>query len=149
MSKDNPLMRVAVYIDGGARGNPGPAGVGVVVESFDDGVVLHESGAFLGKATNNVAEYRGLLAGLRSALALGATEVDVFSDSQLVVRQMSGEYRVKNSGLQPLYRQARELVEKFGGFTINHIGRDKNKKADKLANQAMDAKGDVGDAVIW
>ena len=138
-------FRVSISVDGGARGNPGPAAAGVVVRA-EDGTVLHESGLFLGRATNNVAEYRGLLAGLETALALGAGQAEVLSDSELMVRQMNGQYRVKNDGLKPLYAKAKSLAEKFDSFTIRHVRRDANKTADKLVNQALSAGKNVGDA---
>jgi ribonuclease HI len=144
MAEQNPL-RVSINIDGGARGNPGPAAAGVVV-CAEDGSVLHESGIFLGRATNNVAEYSGLLAGLETALALGAGKVEVFSDSELMVRQMNGQYRVKNDGLKPLHARATSLAGKFASFSITHVRRESNKRADKLVNQALNAGRSVGDA---
>lgn len=124
------------YIDGGARGNPGPAGYGVRLET-DDGAVEELRGA-IGIATNNVAEYRGLLAALEGALARGARSLRVRSDSLLLVQQMKGVYKVKHPGLQPLHQHARELVSKFEQVTFEHVGRSKNAEADRLANEAMD-----------
>ncbi len=139
-------LSVVIHIDGGSRGNPGPAAAGVVVATADDGTVLHEAGLFLGKATNNVAEYNGLLAGLKYARKLGADAVQVYSDSELLVRQMSGQYRVKNAGLKPLFEQAKELAGQFDRCQIDHVRREQNTHADRMVNQALDAKGHVGDA---
>ncbi|MFN2538594.1 MAG: bifunctional RNase H/acid phosphatase [Mycobacteriales bacterium] len=137
-------MRVVVEADGGSRGNPGPAGYGAVVFS-PDGEVLAERAAGLGSATNNVAEYSGLIAGLKAALELGATDVDVRMDSKLVVEQVSGRWQVKHPGLRPLAREATELLGRFDAFTARWIPREQNKHADRLANEAMDAaaKGHV------
>jgi ribonuclease HI len=123
-------------IDGGSRGNPGPAGYGVHIEQ-DDGtaVDLKES---LGIATNNVAEYSGLLAALRWAVEHGVRTLHVRSDSELLVKQMKGIYRVKNPGLQPLYEQARTLARRVGHVTFEHVRREFNTIADRLANEAMD-----------
>jgi probable phosphoglycerate mutase len=136
-------LRVNVYIDGGARGNPGPAAAGVVVCCADDGAVLQEAGIFLGRATNNVAEYRGLLEGLRLAAELRAQEVEVVSDSQLLVFQMTGQYRVKNAGLKPLHRQALDLAAKFRRCSYRHVPREENTRADRLVNQALDLRRNV------
>ena len=136
-------MKLTVHIDGGSRGNPGPAGAGVVGRAGDDGTVLIEKGRFLGNATNNVAEYRGLLAGLEAAATLGATDVEVYSDSELLVRQMNGQYRVKNAGLKPLYEEARRLASAFDRCACTHVRRERNTEADKLVNKALDRKRDV------
>jgi ribonuclease HI len=123
-------------IDGGSRGNPGPAGYGVHIERDDGSVVeLKES---LGSATNNVAEYNGLLAALRWALEHGVKALHVRSDSELLVKQMKGEYRVKNPGLLPLYEEARSLMKQIGRVKFEHVRREFNKDADRLANEAMD-----------
>lgn len=145
MNQSNSIS-VTIYIDGGARGNPGPAAAGVVIKSADDGTVLHEAGIFLGRATNNVAEYSALLAGLDAAVKLGASEAEVFSDSQLLVRQMNGQYRVRNEGLKPLHQEAQDMARKLQGFSITHVRRDKNVHADRLVNRALDAKANVEDA---
>ena len=108
----NPL-HVVIHIDGGSRGNPGPAGAGVAIRDKADNSILYKGGVFLGNATNNVAEYSGLLAGLNAARDLNADRVELFSDSQLLVRQMTGEYRVKNAGLKPLHRRATDLADGF------------------------------------
>ena len=139
------LGKVLVHVDGGSRGNPGPAAAGIVV-SLPDGTVLHEAGLYLGRATNNVAEYRGLLAGLQAAVTLGATEVEVLSDSELLVRQMNGEYRVKNVGLLPLHEQASRLAGKFTACTFRHIRRERNVRADRLVNRALNLKRRVDGA---
>lgn len=131
-------MKVLVEVDGGARGNPGPAGYGAVVWSPDRGTVLAESKAAIGRATNNVAEYRGLIAGLEAAAEVGATDVDVFMDSKLLVEQMSGRWRVKHPDLTPLHRRAGELARTFQRITYTWIPRADNSHADRLANEAMD-----------
>jgi len=137
------LLRVVVYVDGGARGNPGPAGAGVVVLDARDGAALYEGGIFLGRATNNVAEYRGLLAGLEVAGQLKADEAEIVSDSQLLVRQMTGEYRVRNATLQKLHARAQELAGALRRCTFRHVRREFNTQADALANQAMNLKRNV------
>lgn len=139
-------LRVRVEVDGGSRGNPGPAGAGVVVRDASDGQVLQEFGVFLGKATNNVAEYRGLLAGLERAAELGAREVEIVSDSELLVRQMKGQYRVRNSGLLDLFEKAQQLVGRFEECSFRHVRREQNTAADRLANQAMNLKRNVDEA---
>lgn len=128
---------VVAYIDGGARGNPGPAGYGVRIE-YPDGTLVDEFCDSIGVATNNVAEYRGLLAALEYAAAHGYPAVIVRSDSLLLVKQMLGEYRVKHPGLQPLYRAATALVSRFRRVTFEHVDRLRNAHADRLANEAMD-----------
>ncbi|MCD4699164.1 MAG: ribonuclease HI family protein [Phycisphaerae bacterium] len=142
----NKALAVLINIDGGARGNPGPAGAGVVIQSADDGTVLFEGGFFLGKATNNVAEYQALLEALPAACNLGANSVEIRSDSELLVRQMNGQYRVKNAGLKPMFDQACRLKGKFSSFTIRHVRREENTAADKLVNQAINLKQNVEDA---
>jgi ribonuclease HI len=123
-------------VDGGSRGNPGPAGYGVHIEQ-DDGTVI-ELKESLGLTTNNVAEYSGLIAALRWAAAHGISKLHIRADSELLVKQMRGEYRVKSPGLQPLYEQARALVRQIGDVTFEHVRREFNKDADRLANEAMD-----------
>jgi ribonuclease HI len=135
----NPDTLVA-YIDGGARGNPGPAGFGVRVERTD-GTLVEEFSEAIGVATNNVAEYRGLLAALDWAKAHGHRELHVRSDSLLLVQQMLGNYKVKNPGLQPLHAKARLLAHEIGRVTFEHVGRALNAHADRLANTAMDQAG--------
>jgi probable phosphoglycerate mutase len=134
-------MRAVVEADGGARGNPGPAGFGAVVRDADTGEVLAERSGFLGTATNNVAEYSGLIAGLSAAAELGVREVEVRMDSRLVVEQMSGRWQIKHPGLRPLAAQAAMLVRDFDTVRFEWIPRERNKLADALANKAMDAAG--------
>ncbi|MFD1366880.1 bifunctional RNase H/acid phosphatase [Actinoplanes sichuanensis] len=131
-------MRVVIEADGGSRGNPGPAGYGAVVRDADSGEVLAERFDSLGVATNNVAEYSGLIAGLRAAAELNAERVAVKMDSKLVIEQMSGRWQIKNAGLRPLAAEAAALVGKFAGVTFEWIPRERNKAADALANRAMD-----------
>jgi len=128
-------------IDGGARGNPGPAGYGVRIECDGEVIELKEA---LGVATNNVAEYRGLIAALAWAAAHGVGTLHVRSDSELLVKQMRGEYRVKHPGLQPLAAEARRLVAQIGDVRFEHVRREQNKDADRLANEAMDEAARAG-----
>jgi len=137
------MTRATLYTDGGARGNPGPAGIGFVVIS-DTAEELAAAGRYLGEATNNVAEYEALLAGLRAARALGIEELLVRADSELVVKQMRGEYRVKHPNLKPLFATAQELVRGFAAVGFEHVRRADNTRADALANEAMDCRGEVG-----
>ncbi len=136
-------MRVIVEADGGSRGNPGPAGYGSVVWSADHGTILAESKQAIGRATNNVAEYRGLIAGLEEAAKLGATDVEVSMDSKLVVEQMSGRWNVKHPDLVPLHQQAMALSMRFDHIAYAWIPRSKNAYADRLANEAMDAAAEL------
>ncbi len=137
---DNPRAtgRIVAYIDGGARGNPGPAGFGVRVEEAD-GALIEEFAESIGVATNNVAEYRALLAALEWAKRHGRDQLHVRSDSLLLVQQMLGNYKVKNAGLQPLHAKARVLAHEIGKVTFEHVGRALNMHADRLANTAMDS----------
>jgi probable phosphoglycerate mutase len=128
-------------VDGGSRGNPGPAGYGVRIQHGDEVVEL--KGA-LHLATNNVAEYNGLLAALRWAVQHGLATLHIRADSELMVKQMRGEYRVKNPGLQPLFEEARSLTRKIGRVTFEHVRREFNKDADRLANEAMDEAAGAG-----
>lgn len=128
--------KTEVYVDGAARGNPGEAGIGVVIKEGHR--VLLEVGAYIGKATNNIAEYMALIRGLEEALLLKKKDVKVTSDSELMVKQINGEYKVKNEGLLPLYLHAKELIGKFKSFEISHAFREENKHADKLANKGID-----------
>ncbi|OBK15412.1 bifunctional RNase H/acid phosphatase [Mycobacterium asiaticum] len=132
-------MKVVIEADGGSRGNPGPAGYGAVVWTQDRRTVLAESKQAIGRATNNVAEYRGLIAGLDDALNLGATEVSVLMDSKLVIEQMAGRWKVKHPDLVELHRQAQTLASRFRRITYSWIPRAQNAYADRLANDAMDA----------
>jgi probable phosphoglycerate mutase len=128
---------LVAYIDGGARGNPGPAAFGVRIER-PDGSLVEEFGEPIGVATNNVAEYRGLLAALDYAKRNGCTSLHIRSDSLLLVQQMLGRFKVRNAGLQPLHAAARLLAHEIGRVTFEHVGRAKNAHADRLANAAMD-----------
>jgi ribonuclease HI len=128
---------IVAYIDGGARGNPGPAGYGVRIED-ERGALVEGFSKSIGIATNNIAEYKGLLAALRYAVDRGEHTVLIRSDSELLVKQMRGEYRVKNLGLQPLYQEARALVGQLRRVTFEHVRRAQNAEADRLANLAMD-----------
>ena len=132
-----PSGRIVAYIDGGARGNPGPAGFGVRVEE-PDGTLIEEFAESIGVATNNVAEYRALLAALEWAKRHRRDQLHVRSDSMLLVQQMLGNYKVKNPGLQPLHAKARALAREIGRVTFEHVGRALNAHADRLANAAMD-----------
>jgi len=127
-----------LYTDGGARGNPGPAAYGYVLEA-DDGTVLAAEGVAIGTATNNVAEYRGLVAGLEKALELHVPSLEVVSDSELMVKQMRGEYRVKNEALRSLFVRASELARQLGSVEFRHVRRAHNELADRLVNDALDA----------
>jgi len=131
-------VKVVVHVDGGARGNPGPAAAAAVL-STPDGDVLDEASEFLGVATNNVAEYRGLLLGLARAKALGASEVDVVNDSELVAKQVNGQYKVKHPAMRPLYLDAMQALREFDSWSIRSVPRAQNAEADALVNQALDA----------
>jgi len=130
-------MKLTMFADGGSRGNPGPAASGAVLVG-EDGAVLHEVGEFLGVATNNVAEWKALLLGLQAALAAGADELEVRLDSELVVRQLNGVYRVKHADLQPLYNKARALLLKFRTTRVAHVPREENTAADAVVNRILD-----------
>jgi ribonuclease H / adenosylcobalamin/alpha-ribazole phosphatase len=132
-------VKARLSTDGGARGNPGPAAYGYVLET-DDGTVLAAHGEAIGVATNNVAEYRALVAGLEKALELHVGEVEVVSDSELLVRQMTGEYRVKNAALRELSLEAARLARRFRHVTYKAVRREHNELADRLVNEALDAK---------
>jgi len=129
---------VIVYVDGGSRGNPGPAAYGVVMESADGSRLAAFSG-YVGKTTNNVAEYQGLLAALDHALSKGYLRVQVRTDSELMALQMKGIYRVKNPGLRPLQEQAKRLIARLESFSIEHLPRERNREADRLVNRCLDA----------
>jgi probable phosphoglycerate mutase len=129
---------ITAYFDGGARGNPGPAGYGVFIVD-DEGKPIAELSGALGNATNNVAEYNGLIAALEWAAERGLTELHVRGDSQLLIEQMRGNYKVKNEGLKPLYLKARMLVMQIGNVSFEHVPRERNKDADRLSNAGMDA----------
>ena len=131
-------MKAKLSTDGGARGNPGPAAYGYVLET-EDGTVLDARGETIGVATNNVAEYRALIAGLEAAIARGVTELEVVSDSELVVKQMRGEYKVKNEALRALSVKASRLARELGSVTYTAVRREDNELADRLVNEALDA----------
>ena len=131
-------MKARLSTDGGSRGNPGPAAYGYVLEA-EDGTVLDARGETIGIATNNVAEYRALIAGLEKALELAVSEVEVVSDSELLVKQMRGEYRVKNEALRDLVVQATRLARQIGQVTYTAVRREHNELADRLVNEALDA----------
>jgi ribonuclease HI len=131
-------VRARLFTDGGARGNPGPAAYGFVLET-DDGDVLAAEGEAIGVATNNVAEYSGLVAGLRKAIELGVDDLELVSDSELMVKQMRGEYRVKNEALKDLNQEAASLARRLGSVEYRHVKRAHNELADRLVNDALDA----------
>jgi len=133
------MKKVIIYTDGAARNNPGPAGIGVLVTD-SSGRVLSQVSRYIGETTNNVAEYIALIQGLLEAAFLGAVEVEAFCDSELMVKQLQGLYRVKNEKLQPLYTLVRLSLDRFEKFTISHISREKNKAADRLANAGIDRR---------
>lgn len=131
------MDKYLLYTDGAARGNPGPAGAGALVCTAD-GVVVAEIAEYVGETTNNVAEYRALLAGLKKLVEIGAEEVEILADSELMVRQLNGVYRVKHPNLRPLFQEAIALLKKIGRYSIKHVGREENEEADRLANLAID-----------
>jgi ribonuclease HI len=127
------MSKVVVYTDGASKGNPGDAGIGVVISSTD-GTVMREIGEYIGITTNNVAEYSALIRGLQEAADLGATQVEICTDSELMARQLTGVYKVKSPNLQPLYAEAVGLIRHFSRVSISHVVRELNKRADELAN---------------
>ena len=131
-------MKLVVHVDGGSRGNPGPAAAGAVL-STPDGEVVERASEYLGYATNNVAEYGGLLLGLRRAAELGADEVEVVNDSELVAKQVNGVYKVKHPDMKPLHAQALAALREFAGWKVRSVPRAQNKDADALVNEALDA----------
>ncbi len=136
-------MKCIIHTDGGARGNPGPAGIGVVIQA-ESGAILEEHAQYLGTTTNNQAEYRAVIFGLERALAMGATAVQVVTDSELLVRQANGKYKVKNPDIAQRYLEMKNLEQRLGGHvTYSHVRREHNKRADQLSNIAMDqGRGD-------
>ena len=132
-------MKARLSTDGGARGNPGPAAYGYVIET-DDGHVLAAHGEAIGRATNNVAEYSGLVAGMQKAAELGVSDLEVVSDSELLVKQMQGEYRVKNEALKELWEEASDLERRFAKVRYTAVRRAHNELADQLVNEALDAE---------
>jgi ribonuclease HI len=137
------VPRLVVNVDGGARGNPGPAAIAAVVAP-PDGEILEEGSEAIGPATNNVAEYRALLLGIERALALGAGEIELVGDSELIVRQVRGEYRVKDAALRDLHAQVREALDGFERWSIRHVRREENERADRLVNEVLDAPSSGG-----
>ncbi|MBE9531251.1 MAG: ribonuclease HI family protein [Proteobacteria bacterium] len=130
---------VVIFVDGASRGNPGLAGAGAIIKD-SDGAVIGELRRFLGMATNNIAEYEALILALEEAQSLGCSSVSVFADSELVVKQIKGIYRVKNEGLKGLYAIATKLITQFSSFKISHVRRELNSEADRLANEAIDQR---------
>ncbi len=133
------MSKCIIYTDGGSRGNPGIAGIGVVAYDENEDTIF-EISQYLGRQTNNVAEYKAFVRALEVAYENGFSDVEVYMDSQLVVKQILGEYKVKNERMIPFYQMASSLIELFDNFKITHVRREKNKRADKLANKAMDEK---------
>jgi ribonuclease HI len=132
---ETTILKIKAFVDGASRGNPGPSGYGVYMTSESE---IIEICGYLGTTTNNVAEYSGLLDALETARAEGATDVEIVSDSELLVKQMLGQYRVKHPNLVPMYEKAKSISRKFGRFSIRHTLRAGNKEADRLANLAVD-----------
>ncbi|PIE55984.1 MAG: ribonuclease H [Desulfobulbus propionicus] len=146
--QDPPLPASGVqpcrlYTDGASRGNPGEAGAGIVLQN-DKGEELLTRSAYLGQMTNNAAEYHALILGLDTALELGCTEIAIFLDSELIVRQIQGDYKVKHQTLQPLFSRVRERLPRFTHWQIQHIPRTQNSRADKMANQGIDSRQQTG-----
>ena len=131
-------MKLTVHVDGGSRGNPGPAAAGAVASNAD-GEVLGERGEMIGEATNNVAEYRAVLLGAALALELGATEIELINDSELIAYQLSGKYKVKHADMKPLYAEAIAALGRFDSWSISCVRREQNEHADLLVNQTLDA----------
>ena len=145
MKKIYPEKTLVLYTDGACRGNPGEGGAGIVLTDLEDNIVLEEK-LYLGDCTNNQAEYRALILGLEEAKILKPSKLIIKADSELLVRQIQGIYKVKNEGLQPLYLKVMKLLKGFRSLKIEHIPRERNKKADKLANLAIDKKEAVGES---
>lgn len=140
------MKKVNIAIDGACKGNPGPAGIGVVITD-ESGATLKEIGEYIGDATNNIAEYTALIRSLREAIDLGSDSVDIQSDSELMVRQINGAYRVRSEVLIPLYNEAKSLIDRFDSFTITYVPRSSNKHADMLASSAAcTGKGKITNA---
>ena len=133
------MKRIIIYCDGAARGNPGPAGAGALLLDAN-GSVLDEVAKYLGETTNNQAEYQALILAINAAQTLGAESVEIFADSELMVRQIKGIYRVKNDGLKPLFKLIMKKLEGFSEYQITHVPREKNMHADKLANKTIDER---------
>lgn len=139
--------KIIIYTDGGSRGNPGPSAAGFVLID-GAGNKLRARAFFLGESTNNVAEYTATVKALEAAGEIGAKKVTIFSDSELLVRQITGDYKVKSEQIWPLFRQAVKMLDKFESWDVRHIGRDKNTEADRLVNRALDIKGDITDKPV-
>lgn len=132
-------LEIELYIDGGARGNPGPAGIGAVILD-KQGEIIEEISSYIGETTNNVAEYSALLAGLRKALLYEPDAINIYSDSQLLVRQLNGVYKVRHENLKPLYAEAAKLLKNLHSYKLYHIPRKDNEMADRLVNKALDSR---------
>ena len=132
-------VRLTIHTDGAARGNPGPAGAGAYIQD-QDGKLVSEEFRYLGEATNNVAEYEALLLGMECARDLGASRIEMRADSELVVRQLTGEYRVRNPALQKLHARVKQLAREFESVRYTHVRREQNREADRLANRAIDSR---------
>lgn len=135
------MKKIVIFTDGASRGNPGPAAIGVVLRDTE-GKIVTQISQCIGRTTNNQVEYRAIIVALEKALELGATHVELNSDSELVVRQIDGRYRVKNATLKPLHQHVKRLLGRLEGFTVNYIPRQRNTEADKLANMALDSMVD-------
>jgi ribonuclease HI len=135
------MEKLIIYADGGSRGNPGDAGIGIAIYDENENIIV-EISRYIGTQTNNVAEYYALVRALEEAFTLGAKSVEIYMDSELVVKQINGEYQVKSEGLKPLYGIVKAYLERFRSYSLNHVRRNNNRLADKLANQGMDSKGD-------
>ena len=150
MTEGITIQRALLFTDGGSRGNPGLSGIGFTIK-VDKGFASETvccGGAFIGIATNNVAEYRALIWGLQNAHALKVRKLEVHADSELLVKQLTDEYRVKNEGIKPLFREARQLLEGFESFSVKHVAREENSEADRLANEAMDTQETTGNYLV-
>jgi ribonuclease HI len=131
-------LRLTVHVDGGSRGNPGPAAIAAVI-SDGSGELIDSAGQVIGRATNNVAEYRALIFGIERAAALGATELDLVGDSELIVKQVKGEYKVKDANMKPLHAAVMSALRPFDTWSIRHVKREQNAHADRLVNEVLDA----------
>ena len=131
-------MKLTVHVDGGSRGNPGPAAIAAVI-SDGSGELVDSAGQVIGRATNNVAEYRALILGIERAAALGATELDLVGDSELIVKQVRGEYKVKDPNMKPLHAAVKAALADFDSWSIRHVKRHLNAEADRLVNESLDA----------
>ncbi|HBT95558.1 MAG TPA: ribonuclease H, partial [Coriobacteriia bacterium] len=147
---ERKIEKATLNTDGGSRGNPGESGIGFIIriDADSSSEVVCRGGAYIGTATNNIAEYRALIWGLRNAAALGVKRIEVLADSELMVKQVRGEYKVKNEGIKPLFVEVLQLLRGFESFAVGHVLRAENAAADELANQAMDEKASVGDYLV-